>query len=285
MEEYQNICLVGDAKSCLSNVPDGIVQTVCTSPPYWGLRDYGAEGQLGLEETPEEYVDRMVDIFREVKRVLRDDGTLWLNLGDSYSSAGSGLKPKNLVGIPWRVAFALQDDGWILRSDIIWSKPNPMPSSVSDRPTTAHEYVFLLSKSPKYFYDGDAIKTKAEPKTYKGPIYKIPARAMNKNKLSGNMDPSSSGYTSPSKANKRSVWTVINGGFPGAHFACWPPDLVKPMILAGSKVGDLVLDPFMGSGTTAMVAQDLGRYWLGCEINPDYLKIQKTRTAQMAWVL
>ena len=248
----------------LAEMPDGSVQTCITSPPYWGLRDYGEDGQLGLEPTPEEYVNNMVAVFREVRRVLRDDGTLWLNLGDSYCSTdkwgggGSntgkhtvadgevpswavrrrkraipGIKPKDLVGIPWRVAFALQADGWYLRSDIIWHKPNPMPESVTDRPTKAHEYIFLLSKSPRYYYDADAIREAATESTF--------AR-LQANGTSAVVDPSRNDAAPdmakaphPSGRNKRSVWTVTTKPFRGAHFAVFPPDLIEPCVLAGSS--------------------------------------------------
>ena len=274
MNEYR----IGDCLTVLRSLPDGFANTCVTSPPYWGLRDYGHDGQIGLEETPDAYVERMVAVFREVRRVLRDDGTLWLNLGDSYaggSSSGTvnnetstlgggkatqaaaasvvharkhGLKPKDLVGIPWRVAFALQADGWYLRSDIIWHKPNPMPESVTDRPTKAHEYVFLMSKSPRYYYDADAIKERAT--------------------------------NDDTGRNKRSVWTVTTRPFSGAHFACYPPDLIKPCIAAGCPEGGIVLDPFFGSGTTGMVAESLGRRWFGIELNPEYEPLIRQRTAQ-----
>jgi DNA modification methylase len=304
----RNVCLVGDAAEQLATLPAGIVQTCATSPPYWGLRDYGEAGQLGLESTPDEYVARMVEVFREVRRVLRDDGTLWLNLGDSYNgSSGSGgdtpkqstnvgsfhdggirrapgLKPKDLVGIPWRVAFALQADGWYLRSDIVWHKPNPMPSSVTDRPTTSHEYVFLLTKSARYYYDADAI---AEPAIHAGREITLGEKSLSKGQANGaGVEKSGNALkdsvTVKGTRNRRSVWTVPTRPYAEAHFACWPPKLVAPMIQAGSKPGDLVLDPFMGSGTTAQVAQDLGRDWIGVELNPDYIKLQDKRTAQLS---
>jgi DNA modification methylase len=302
----RNVCLVGDAGEQLATLPAGIVQTCATSPPYWGLRNYNEAGQLGLESTPDEYVAKMVEVFREVRRVLRDDGTLWLNLGDSYNgSSGSGgdtpkqstnvgsfhdggirrapgLKPKDLVGIPWRVAFALQADGWYLRSDIIWHKPNPMPSSVTDRPTTSHEHVFLLSKSARYYYDADAIR---EPSNAAGPSWEA-RKASGETMRHGLAGASAcgAGWFSAHEGgrNRRSVWTVAPAPYAEAHFACWPPKLVAPMIQAGSKPGDLVLDPFMGSGTTAQVAQDLGRDWIGVELNPDYIKLQDKRTAQLS---
>ena len=324
-----NRTLYGDCRETLKELPEKCINTCITSPPYWGLRDYGTgewiggdpncphmrttkiskdtstghkamfeqgnvvgdaiyknecpkcgavrkDSQLGLEETPEEFVENLVKVFREVRRVLCDDGTVWLNLGDSYynyrpgkgqslikqtvsntnqdlpqevarrANKIDGLKEKDLVGIPWRVAFALQADGWYLRQDIIWHKPNPMPESVQDRCTKSHEYIFLLSKNPKYYFDNEAIKEDAEPE----------------------------------KRNKRSVWTITTKPFKGAHFAVFPPDLIEPCILAGCPKDGVVLDPFMGSGTTGMVAQELGRKWIGCELNPEYINLQKTRTAQ-----
>jgi len=280
-------------------MPEASIHCVCTSPPYWGLRDYGIEGQIGLEKTPEEYIVKMVQIFREVRRVLRSDGTLWLNLGDSYTSGNrpdrdsslvsktsgltnrsagmdrpktpAGLKPKDLCGIPWRVALALQADGWWLRSDIIWHKPNPMPESVTDRPTKAHEYMFLLTKSAKYFYDADAIREKANPKTQRATI------APNVTEASGNTggnkrtDFEKQRHT-VSHRNKRTVWTIPTKPFPEAHFATFPPDLVEPCILAGCPKGEIVLDPFFGSGTTAMVAYKHDRKFIGIELSELYLK-------------
>jgi DNA modification methylase len=284
------------------------VQCCVTSPPYWGLRDYGHDDQIGLEKTPEEYVARMVDVFRGVRRVLRDDGTLWLNLGDSYAAGGHGgggsymaerkdaawqrestatgfrsappgLKPKDLVGIPWRVAFALQADGWYLRSDIIWAKPNPMPESVTDRPTKAHEYLFLLTKSARYFYDADAVR---EDHTSK-PI------ARNRHQNGGGSAESMSGDVTqnfgsmeynPHGRNRRTVWTIPTQPFPGAHFAVFPPALVEPCILAGSKKGDTVLDPFAGSGTVGVVCRKHERDFIGIEINPEYARMARGRLGQ-----
>lgn len=294
----------GDCLDLLRGMEDGSVQCCVTSPPYWGLRDYGQDGQLGLEETPAEYVSNMVRVFREVRRVLRDDGTLWLNLGDSYcgykgdnygKKAGnltartlvagvspvtvgtpqtSGLKPKDLVGIPWRVAFALQADGWYLRLDIIWSKPNPMPESVTDRPTKAHEYLFLLSKSARYLYNHKAIKeqsigTSSRPR-FGGSKYGDDERPESRTK-SGNE------YSDSGSRNKRSVWTVSSQPFAGAHFATFPPKLIEPCILAGSEPGDTILDPFSGSGTTGMVALRHDRSYVGIELNPDYAAMSRDR--------
>ena len=322
-----NHILQGSVFDRLKDIEDESIQCVVTSPPYWGLRDYGTaewEGgdencehkigrfehsvsskqksnsasaghqakekcpkcgavrkdkQLGLEETPEEFVDNLVKMFREVKRVLRKDGTVWLNLGDSYIGGGrgydyckdgtvqmahikagvkygkptgkiKGLKAKDLCGIPWRVAFALQSDGWYLRQDIIWHKPNPMPESVQDRCTKAHEYIFLLTKSAKYFYDVDAVKEESTDDT-------------------------------DSLRNKRSVWTITTKPYKEAHFATFPPELPELCIKAGSKEGDIVLDPFFGSGTTGWVAQRLGRKWIGVELNPEYIKIAEKRFMQL----
>jgi DNA modification methylase len=273
------------------------VQTCVTSPPYFGLRDYGHEGQIGLEQTPEEYITAMVDVFRCVKEILADDGTLWLNIGDSYAGSGkgpskslnqehhhmedvhtkivpSGCKPKDLIGIPWMLAFALRVDGWYLRQDIIWHKPNPMPESVRDRCTKAHEYIFLLSKSERYFFDLEAIKEPAKVSSegirFGGAKYGDSDDPKHATK-SGNM---SKEYD---KANKRSVWSVPTKPYTGAHFATFPPELIQPCIMAGSRVGDVVLDPFMGSGTTAMVSHELDRKYLGCELNPNYESLQLER--------
>ncbi len=299
-----NQILCGEALSVLKTFPNECIDMVITSPPYWGLRDYGVEGQLGLESTPEEYVTKMVEVFREVKRVLKKEGTLWLNLGDSYAmkfgggkgkksgttkaavdeiekpprEIPSGLKPKDLVGIPWMVAFALRADGWYLRQDIIWHKPNVMPESVKDRPTKAHEYIFLLSKSSKYYYDAEAIKEPlARPEAL---LRKTPAVFGGRNKHDGYGTKKYSGnkyvgtYTG---RNKRSVWTVSTKPFPEAHFATFPPDLIKPCILAGCPEGRIVLDPFIGSGTTALVAKRLNRNYIGIDINPEYCKMSEER--------
>ncbi len=294
---YNIDCLEG-----LKQLPDNSINCCVTSPPYWGLRDYGVEGQLGLESTPEEYVAKMVEVFREVKRVLRDDGTLWLNLGDCYNGSGGAggdyskgglkegqpkypgrkvatLKPKDLVGIPWMVAFALRADGWYLRQDIIWHKPNPMPESVKDRCTKAHEYIFLLAKSAQYYYDNEAIKEDAKPeseKRYKSTFY------TGKKEISGQGRPGNASNTPgykkwTGKRNKRSVWTVTTKPFKEAHFATFPPDLIKPCILAGCPKDGIVLDPFMGSGTTGMVAAMYQRNFIGFELNPEYCKMAKKR--------
>jgi len=292
---------IGNVLDVLPTIAAGRFRCCVTSPPYWGLRDYGHSDQIGLEATPEMYVERMVAVFREVRRTLTDDGTLWLNVGDSYamSTKGSsgkgdkqlsnvgtvikdrswsiprGLKPKDLVGIPWMLAFALRADGWYLRSDIIWAKPNPMPESVTDRPTKAHEYVFLLSKSARYFYDADAI---ADP-TIKG--------AAGSTFTGGKTGTNGMGRVSEAlreerdTRNARSVWTIASQPFDGAHFATMPPTLAERCILAGSKIGDEVIDPFLGSGTTGMVAERNGRRWFGVELNPNYEPIIRQRTAQI----
>ena len=266
--------LIGDVRQQLSTVPDASIQTCITSPPYWGLRDYGNDAQIGLEKSPKEYVAQLVDVFREVRRVLKDDGTLWLNLGDSYASKTStGVKAKDLVGIPWRVAFALQEDGWYLRQDIIWAKPNPMPESVTDRCTKSHEYVFLLSKNARYFYDNEAIK---EPTSTRDSVN----RDRDSTRLNNTPGRSKMGGLKTNDyelKNKRDVWTITTRPFKGAHFAVMPEALVEPCILAGSRIGDTVLDPFMGSGTVGVVASRYGREFIGVEINPEYAEIAKSR--------
>jgi DNA modification methylase len=377
----------GDCLEGLRTLPDASVHCCVTSPPYWGLRDYGHDGQIGLESTPEAYVARMVEVFREVRRVLRDDGTCWVNLGDSYAAttkqsgrndhdrphngeargtydvgtAGAKtklrvslgtLKPKDLVGIPWRVAFALQADGWWLRQDIIWHKPNPMPESVRDRCTKAHEYVFLLTKSERYYYDAEAIKEPSSWGRVNDPAWNAARAATNEKKGCGNRNGKSTGFAEwqPDQGrNRRSVWTVTTKPYSGAHFAVMPADLVEPCIKAGcpeqccpvcgrgwdrvvekqrtatrpgneSKYGTpeedirggsvtlrerhlvstqtlgwkpacdcattgtipgTVLDPFAGSGTTLAVAAELGRSGIGCELNPDYIKLAEERIAKV----
>ena len=276
-------------------------QTCVTSPPYYGLRDYGHDGQIGLEETPEKYIKSMVEVFSCVRDVLADDGTLWLNIGDSYAGnnsqasnngragygntrervvnrTGEGLKTKDLIGIPWMLAFALRADGWYLRQDIIWHKPNPMPESVQDRCTKAHEYIFLLSKSPKYYYDIESIKEDAHT-TDNSNRNRDDSRLNNTPGRTRMAGLTTNHYE---KKNKRSVWTVTTKPYEGAHFAVFPTDLIEPCILAGAPVGGVVLDPFMGSGTTAQVAQNLGRKYLGCELNKSYKPLQDKRLSQMS---
>jgi DNA modification methylase len=290
-DKYLNQIICGDALGVLREMPSDSVQSCVTSPPYWGLRDYGVDGQLGIEHTPEEYVCKLVEIFREVRRILRDDGVLFLNLGDSYygssmtggtkSKEGSAkwknqLKPKDLVGIPWRVAFALQADGWWLRQDIIWHKPNTMPESVTDRCTKAHEYVFLMSKSQQYYYDNEAIKERTLTKDNSNrnrditKLNNTPGRTKMMGLKTNDYD----------NRNKRSVWTVETQPFKESHFAVFPPDLIKPMVLAGCPTGGVVLDPFVGSGTTAIVAKNLVRNFIGVEINPEYCEMARARIAR-----
>ena len=294
-------CIVGDVRESLRALPDASVQCVVTSPPYWGLRDYDCAGQIGQEPTPAEYVATMRALFAEIRRVLRDDGTVWLNLGDSYaastkgssgkgdkqrSNAGTliadrswrvpaGMKPKDLVGIPWRVAFALQEDGWWLRSDIVWSKPNPMPESVTDRPTRAHEYVFLLAKSARYFYDAEAVREVGTNRAPGTVTHKHTTAAVS-SRTTGLLS-----IGAAETRNARSVWTITPEPYAGAHFATMPPELARRCILAGSRKGDVVLDPFGGSGTTALVAVGHGRRALLCELNPAYAALQRERLAEV----
>ena len=302
----------GDCIAGLRTLPDASVHCCVTSPPYWGLRDYGHDGQIGLEDTPEAYVARMVEVFREVRRVLRDDGTCWLNLGDSYNNfrvsmngqtvhdgeqrdkppgrraVDRKLKEKDLVGIPWRVAFALQADGWWLRQDIIWHKPNPMPESVRDRCTKAHEYVFLLTKSERYFYDAEAVKEAASMDSgfakqrlagvanWSKSTQEQHGRASMVGAVTGN-EGNNTLWQDNGRRNRRSVWTVTTKPYSGAHFAVMPSDLVEPCIKAGCPEGGTVLDPFAGSGTALAVAAELGRNAVGCELNPDYIALAERR--------
>jgi DNA modification methylase len=261
-----------DVRDGLDSLPDGCVQTVITSPPYWGLRDYGHDAQLGSEATPDDYVDALVGVLRDVRRVLAPDGTLWLNLGDTYVG-------KSLAGVPWRVAFALQRDGWYLRSDIVWSKPNPMPESVTDRPTKAHEYIFLLSKSARYYYDADAIKEPLTSETIRTARYDLRPPNVDASRH----DKFTIYRAAPTNgANKRSVWHVATQPYAGAHFATFPEDLITPCVLAGARAGDCVLDPFTGSGTTGAVAVRHGRDFIGIELNPEYVALARTRIAAVA---
>ncbi len=322
----------GDALSLLKEMQSGIVDCIVTSPPYYGLRDYGVDGQIGREQTPEEYIDRLVTVFREARRVLKDAGTAWINIGDSYNGSGkggsndpenakkylqgtnrgnvqsrnpktdiSGLKPKDLIGIPWMLAFALRADGWYLRQDVIWHKPNAMPESVKDRCTKSHEYIFLLSKSRKYYFDADAISedvADSSVKRYQQNIELQSGSTRIQGKKNGPMKAalpryggkkytehpqqffrtkSNSLYTPKPRRNKRDVWTVPTHGYKGAHFAVFPEELIEPCILASCPTGGVVLDPFTGSGTTAAVSIRLGRQFIGCEINPDYVQIANAR--------
>ena len=305
---YANIIIQGDSLTKLREIPDGIVNCCVTSPPYYGLRDYGVEGQLGLEETPEEFIKNLVDVFREVKRVLRDDGTLWVNIGDSYaggqgrwggtkgmsqkqstnngsvSSIGKAkrwshktIKQKDLIGIPWMLAFALRDDGWYLRQDIIWQKPNPMPESVRDRCTKSHEYIFLFSKNTKYYFDYQAIQ---EDAIWKNDKRKDDGRIEYDGKRADHLE--SKGQRSfvsiKPKRNKRDVWSINVTATKEAHFATFPEKLIEPCILAGCPMDGIVLDPFFGSGTTGRTALKLGRKYIGIELNPEYVEICKRRT-------
>jgi DNA modification methylase len=313
--------LVGDVTTRLNDIPDASVQCVVTSPPYWGLRDYGHDEQIGLESTPEDYVARMVEVFREVRRVLVDDGTLWLNLGDSYANQKSGdtysgfndryfgrstdggkqaktvsgakigklqftgLKPKDLVGIPWRVAFALQADGWWLRQDIIWHKPNPMPESITDRCTKAHEYVFLLTKNQRYFYDADATKeASVDPSSLRPRTKRSPDKREGDRFFATRIGNNAEGKIYLTR-NRRSVWTITTKPFKGAHFAVMPEALVEPCILAGSKPNDLILDPFAGSATVGVVALKHNRNFIGIELNPNYAEIARDRLTKAAPLL
>jgi len=297
----KDLVLFGDCKQTLSAFIDK-AQMCVTSPPYYGLRDYGGEdNQIGQESSPEEYIQRLVLIFREVRNLLTEDGTLWLNIGDSYynyrpgkgqalvkqtvsnskqdlpdkcarrGNKLEGLKEKDLIGIPWMLAFALRADGWYLRQDIIWHKPNPMPESVRDRCTKSHEYIFLLSKNKYYYYDNESIK---EPARDWGTRDRTNGKYHNEGT---GLQPHSGLTKSYSKANKRSVWSITNKSYKGAHFATYPPELITPCILAGSEKDDIVLDPFMGSGTTAMVARSLGRYYIGCELHKEYNNLIQER--------
>ncbi|WP_028627702.1 DNA-methyltransferase [Metapseudomonas resinovorans] len=333
--------LVGDCLELLRQMPDQSAHCCVTSPPYFGLRDYGVDGQIGLEETPAEFISRLVEVFREVRRVLRDDGTCWVNMGDSYAGSRApgnvkmvqsrrrdnepiprsdvavpGFKPKDMMGMPWRLAFALQDDGWYLRQDIIWQKPNPMPESVRDRCTKAHEYLFLLSKSPRYYFDLTAISeppaassverlaqegwdeqegSERVPGKTNGAMKAVGGRRSKRYSFSretkatagehgqkGQHRPDRPDIDYSDKRNKRSVWSVATVGFKGAHFATFPPDLIRPCILAGAPRGGLVLDPFGGAGTTGLVAMQEGRRSALCELNPGYADIARARL-ETAW--
>lgn len=292
-----NHIICGNTLPILRQMESESVHCVVTSPPYFALRNYGMSEQIGLESTPEIYVATLVEIFKEAKRVLRNDGTLWLNIGDSYAASGknkivSGLKPKDLIGIPWMLAFALRADGWYLRSDIIWSKPNPMPESIKDRPTKSHEYIFLLSKNPIYYYDSESIKTKAkyhdlkgmdaggfkDARSFKGKhADKQRGHSQRHAGFNERWDNMSVKEQMSLGANKRSVWEVPTFPYAGAHFATFPPKLIADCIKAGCPVGGVVLDPFIGAGTTAVVCNDLNRNWLGIELNPDYVKLAQKR--------
>ena len=316
--------LCGDALEVLRTLDGGIADTCVTSPPYFGLRNYGATGQIGMESIPEEYIARLVAVFSEVKRVLRDDGTLWLNIGDSYDGSGKGpsgnlnhekrqgfhqgspivpdgCKPKDLIGIPWMLAFALRADGWYLRQDIIWAKPNGMPESVTDRCTKSHEYIFLLSKSRQYYFDAEAIAepiATASAKRYAQDIAQQQGSDRVPGKTNGTMKAvlpryggdkytatpdvfsrtkSVTAYDFRPMRNKRDVWAVCTTPYKGAHFATFPPELIRPCVRAGSRIGGIVLDPFLGSGTTGMVSLEEGRDVIGIDINPKYVEMAQQR--------
>lgn len=348
-EAPRNTILQGDVLDQIRTLPDGCVQTVITSPPYWNLRDYGVPGQIGLEATPDAWLQRMVAVFAEVRRVLRDDGTLWLNIGDCYathakghsgfatstldqtaqawqdvtsehrrgddtrSALAIGLKDKDLIGLPWMLAFALRADGWYLRSDIVWSKPNPMPESVADRPTRAHEYLFLFAKSQRYYYDADAIREPVKASSVAriqqanfanqtGGAKDFAAAGVNANRsmrrtlehfadkqrghsrrhagFNDRWDAMSRDEQQANGANRRDVWMIATQPFAEAHFATFPMALVEPCIAAGSRPGDLVLDPFMGSGTVGVVCRRMGRDYLGIELNPAYVEMAQRRIAK-----
>lgn len=311
MIDWLNKTHVGDCRELMRQMAAGGVraQMCVTSPPYWGLRDYEVAGQIGLEPTLTEWVERIVEVFRCVRDVLAEDGTVWLNLGDVYANDGkwggstgglhaaelhgktgigrrkvrTGLKPKELMGQPWRVAFALQDDGWFLRSDIIWHKPNVMPESVEDRPTKCHEYVFLLTRSERYYYAGERIREPLTGNTHArgngiNPKASVGGLGQKQNEsFSAAISGSKTKAEFPDSRNARTVWSIPTQPFSGAHFATFPEALVARCILAGSRSGDTVLDPFMGSGTVGKVATDLARDFVGCELNPDYVELHELR--------
>lgn len=319
-----NTILIGDALEKLHQVEDESVDCCVTSPPYYGLRDYGVAGQVGLERTPDEYIARLVEIFREVRRVLKPDGTLWVNIGDSYAGSGKGaakypdnakkykqgsnkgmvgakattdittpgIKPKDMIGIPWMLAFALREDGWYLRSDIIWHKPNAMPESVKDRPTKCYEHIFLLAKSKHYYYDNDAVLVPARYDGRKETLNKGSSKYHGDTIIPGNTQQSLHYAGRPHERwrfkdgnpvkNRRDIWNVSTKPYKEAHFATFPPELIEPCILAGSRVGGTVLDPFIGSGTTAEVSQRLGRNCIGIELNPKYKNLIENRIGDIS---
>lgn len=318
-----NEIICGDSLEVLKTLPDQSVQTCITSPPYFGLRDYGMTAQIGHEDTPDKYVAALVALFQRVHRVLKDDGTLWLNLGDSYAGSwgnysgknrgvgrqriirngssvpnpaydgheswrpptsrkmGPGIKDKDLIGIPWRVAFALQADGWYLRQDIIWSKPNPMPESVTDRCTKAHEYIFLLSKSPHYYFDAKSIAEPVAAASIARLSQPTLAEQIGSSRVPRKSNGNMKAVGDTGTRNRRSVWTVTTKPYKGVHFATFPSDLIEPCVLAGAPVGGVVLDPFLGSGTTAAVARSLGRNYIGIELNPGYIKLAEERLGKV----
>lgn len=310
---------IGDALDVLKKIPSDTVDTCVTSPPYYGLRDYGVEGQIGLEQTPDEYINCLVDVFREVKRTLKKDGTLWIVISDSYAGSGKGaanypdnamkykqgtsrgmlgasattnvktpgIKAKDLIGIPWMLAFALREDGWYLRSDIIWHKPNVMPESVKDRCTRAYEHIFMLAKSRRYYYDADAVLVPAHYDGRTETLNKgsskyadqvVPGKTPQSQHKAGKPHQRWRFKDGKAVKNRRDLWTVNTRPYKGAHFATFPPELIEPCILAGCRKGGTVLDPFIGSGTTAEVAHKLGRECIGIELNPEYAPLIKNRS-------
>ncbi len=315
-----NKCFFGDCRQLMQNMINmGIqAQTCVTSPPYWGMRDYGEASQIGMEETLHDYLTQIVKVCWLIGQLLKSDGTLWLNIGDGYCGSGkggnqrpfknnksagvlkpkrdrypAGMKKKDLMGIPWRVAFALQQSGWYIRSDIIWYQPNPMPESVKDRPTASYEHVFLLSKSERYYYDAESIRERKINPVAQHTRQSKSARKKQKtrghvkqhNGFAVKWDQMSRQQQQINGCNKKDVWVVPVSNYSGSHFATFPPKLIEPCIIAGSRPGDIVLDPFLGSGTVAEVAQSLGRQWIGCEINTDYQKLQQERTMQVGMAL
>lgn len=317
METSFGRIITGDSRTAIAKLPDKSVHCCVTSPPYWGLRDYGIADQIGLESSLLQYLEELIAVFSQVWRVLRDDGSLWLNLGDTYigyhgnknahdcnapsdkpgyyenmrsSTVGlNGLKAKDLAGVPWRMAFALQEKGWFLRSDIIWHKPNPTPESVKDRPTRAHEYIFLLTKSKNYYYDYKSVReialsndrrvvVNSQPRAFKG----LPAIQPNKPRKTYPVKMGSMGSSQDGKRNRRTIWTIAPAHFPEAHFATFPPKLVRPCIRAGSPVGGIVLDPFFGSGTVGEVCIEENRKFIGIEINPAYVGMAERRLLNCA---
>ena len=311
--------IIADALEGLRHLETETCDTCITSPPYYGLRDYGVEGQIGIEKTPEQYINRLVEVFSEVRRVLKPDGTLWLNIGDSYAGSGKGgqsgnmrsenwqpryprigetarknavtkyagdlrvyegIKNKDLIGIPWMLAFALRADGWWLRQDIIWHKPNAMPESVKDRCTKSHEHILLLSKSRNYYYDNEAIKEpcarKGNSKTFRGGGAYTNNQSY-KNSVVVERQSTGNKLNQSGKRNRRDVWTVATKPYNGAHFSVFPPELIRPCILAGSRKNGIVLDPFLGSGTTAIVAVEEGRDFIGIDLNPNYVELVRKR--------
>lgn len=322
MSEHSRI-MIGDALDVLRKLPDCCIDCCVTSPPYYGLRDYGVDGQIGLEQTPDEYIDRLVDVFKEVRRALKPDGTLWIVIADSYAGSGKGrnktgeykretahiqspgqingklkktpttgdIKPKDLIGIPWMLAFALRADGWYLRSDIIWHKPNVMPESVKDRPTKCYEHIFMLAKSRRYYYDSDAVLVPAHYDGRKETLNKgsskyaetvVPGNNPQSQHVAGKLHERWRFKDGKPVKNRRDVWKISTRPFKGAHFATFPPELIEPCILAGCRPGGTVLDPFLGSGTTAVVAEKNDRNCIGIELNPEYVALAKERISR-AW--